>query len=115
MSETEGDLTPHASAELGLPAPGREDVGWLLVGSGAIGALVALRKSRRGLVDWLLPLGLFGVGFGILLSQRRTRMDSAEEQIMAELDKLDPIARAQVLKAVAEEQLGRLPGIGSSD
>jgi hypothetical protein len=42
-------------------------------------------------------------------------MDDAEENILAELDKLDPIARAQVLKAVAKEEIGSLPGFGSSD
>ena len=42
-------------------------------------------------------------------------MEVAEQSILAELDKLDPIARAQVLKSVASEEIGRLPGLGSSD
>ena len=51
----------------------------------------------------------------VVTRRRRPHMEAAEENIRAELDALDPVARAQVLKAVAKDELGRLPGIGSSD
>ena len=90
-----------------LPTPSREDIGWLLVGGGIVGSLVTLLRRRRRVADWFLHLGLICGGAGVLLQRRRKHMDQAQESIMAELDNLDPIARAQVLKAVAERQLGR--------
>ena len=91
-----------------LPAPRREDIGWLLLGGGIVGSLVTLlRGRRRRLTEWIVHFGLIGAGASILLKRRREHMDHAQESIMAELDALDPIARAQVLKTVAERQLGR--------
>ena len=90
-----------------LPTPSREDIGWLLIGGGIVGSLVTLLRRRRRVADWALHLGLICAGAGVLLQRRRKRMDRAQESILAELDTLDPIARVQVLKAVAEQQLGR--------
>ena len=90
-----------------LPIPSREDIGWLLVGGGIVGSLVTLLRRRRRVADWVLHIGLICSGVGVLLQRRRKHMDQAQESILAELDNLDPIARAQVLKAVAERQLGR--------
>lgn len=95
-----------------LPTPSRQDIAWLLVGGGIVGGVVQLLRRRRSPLGWIAPVGLIGVGSAILLSERKTHMDTAELKIQAELDALDPVARAQVLKAVAQEQLGRLPGLG---
>ncbi len=91
-----------------LPTPRRQDIGWLLIGGGIVGSIVTLLRRRRGLADWVVQIGLICAGTGVLLKRRREHMDQARESIMAELDALDPIARAQVLKVVAEQQLGRL-------
>jgi len=101
--------------ELGIPMPSKDEIGWLLVGGGIVAALVNLLRGDRDPVDWLIPLSLTGLGFGVLLSHRQSQMVSAEERILAELDQLDPIARAQVMKAVAKDEVGRLPGLGSSE
>ena len=108
MSEIEhGVATLDSDSETySLPVPSRQGIGWLLLGGGIVGCLVTLRRRRRRLAHWLVHLGLVGAGAGILLQRRREHMDQAQESIMAELDALDPIARAQVLKAVAERQLG---------
>ena len=111
MSDLE-QIPPESSNELSFPIPTAEDVGWLLFGGGVIGALVTLFRGRRGVTDWLVPVGLIGLGSGILLKRRQTHMEEAEQSIQAQLDSLDPIARAQVLKAVTKEQIGRLPGFG---
>ena len=58
------------------------------------------------LLDWLLPLGLAGGGITLLLEERGHGIDQAEERVAAELDALDPIARAQVIKRVAARELG---------
>lgn len=97
-----------ASGSIRVPIPRREDLGWLLIGGGVVGAVVTLaRRRRRRRGEWALHLGLICAGAGVLLRRRRAHMERAEETIMAELDALDPIARAQVLKTVAEQQLGR--------
>ncbi len=103
MNETPSEIPdveqgPH-------PRVPEEDIAWLLVGGGVVGALIALVRDRRGLADWLLPVGLVGAGLAILLERRQAHLDDAQENILAELDSLDPIARAQVLTAVAEQQL----------
>ncbi len=81
-----------------------DDIAWLLVGGGVVGSLITLLRGRRTLVDWALPAGLVGAGVAILLKRRQTHLEATERNILAELESLDPIARAQVLKAVAEQQ-----------
>jgi hypothetical protein len=85
--------------------PSSRDMAWLLVAAGLVWALVLTIRGQRGLKDWLVPVGLAGGGVAILVKQRRARIGEAEQSIMAELDGLDPVAKAQVLKAVAEQQL----------
>lgn len=97
----------------GVPMPSLNDVGWLLVGGGVVGLIVTLMRKQRGLLDIAVPIGLMGLGSGVLLQERQTNMEAAEENILAELDALDPVARAQVLRAVAKEQIERIPGVGS--
>jgi hypothetical protein len=87
-------------------ASGSEDIAWLLVAGGVVGALVLTIRGQRSFTDWLVPLGLAGAGVAILLKKREVHIDEAEQNIMAELKGLDPVAKAQVLKAVAEQQLG---------
>ena len=115
MTEIEQAPQVTEPEKLGFPTPSSKDVGWLVFGGGVAGALVTLLRRRRSLADWALPVGLIGLGCGILLRRRQSEMEAAQESIRAELDALDPIARAQVLKAVAEDQFARLPGLGSSD
>ena len=115
MNDIEQDLVVEESKELSFPTPSKDEIGWLLVGGGIVGSLVNLLRGDRGPAEWLIPVGLAGIGLGVLLQGRQSEMDSAEETILAELDKLDPIARAQVpqvLKAVAKDEVGRLPGLG---
>jgi len=85
----------------------REQLALVLVGGGAVGALITLLRSRRGPLDWVVSLSLMGAGLSFLLEGRQEHIHDAEEVILAELEGLDPIARAQVLKTVAERQLGR--------
>ena len=115
MNEIEQEPEQVECKALSIPKPSKKDIGWLLVGGGLVGSLVNILRGDRGPVDWLIPVSLAGLGFGVLLSHRQSQMDSAEGTILAELDRLDPIARAQVLKAVAKDEIDRLPGLGSSD
>ena len=65
-------------------------------------------RRKHSPVEWLVPLGLVGGGVAILLREREKGIDRVEERIAAELDSLDPLARAQVMKRVASAQLKRL-------
>ena len=113
MSEEQEEMSEGQATENSepyrLPTPSRKDIGWLLVGGGIVGSLVTLlRRRRHRLADWAVHLGLICAGAGVLLQRRRQHMEQAEKNILTELDALDPISRAQVLKAVAEQQLAGL-------
>jgi hypothetical protein len=106
--ETEQESQALSPTFLGLD---REGWGWVALGASAVGLLGTLFHRNRSPVEWLLPLGLAGAGVAVLLHEREKGIGRAEERIAAELDNLDPLARAQVMKRVASEQLERLtPG-----
>lgn len=108
-----GDRVDRAEEGGRSAAPGTDDIAWLLVGGGAFGLLVSLLARRRGLRD-LAPFAvLIGSGAAVLWRKRQTRMEATQERVQRELDALDPVARAQVLKAVTADQLTRIPGLES--
>ena len=107
MSNDDQDIEISETEPYRLPTLTREGVGWLLIGGGLVGSVVTLLRRRRSAAQWVVHLGLICGGATILLQRRQERIVHAEENILAELDDLDPIARAQVLKAVAEQQFGR--------
>ncbi len=82
-----------------------QDLGKGLLGAGLAGSLATLLRRRRRVSDWAAPLALSGAGVAILLERRQSRIDEAEDAIVSELERLDPIARAQVLKAVGQKTL----------
>ncbi len=81
------------------------DMSWLLVGSGVIGALLLLIRRDRRIVAWAISAGLTLAGATLLMEQRQSHIDQAEQRILEELDGLDPVARAQVLKNIAVQEL----------
>jgi hypothetical protein len=84
--------------------PGPQAIAGLLVVGGVVLGLVQVIRGKRGLTDWLLPLGLAGAGVAVFVTERKARISEAEQKVMAELDGLDPVAKAQVLKAVADKE-----------
>jgi hypothetical protein len=86
--------------------------GAVLVGAGIVAAIVNLLGNKRDFWSWVLPSILLSGGIALLVTAlfewRGHRIDAAEAAVRAELDSLDPIARAKVLKEVAEEQFSRL-------
>lgn len=88
--------------------------GAVLVGAGIVAAIVNLLGNKRDFWSWVLPSILLSGGIALLATAlfewRGDRIDAAEAAVRAELDSLDPIARAKVLKEVAEEQFARLSG-----
>jgi hypothetical protein len=77
----------------------------LAVGAGGVLALIGGWILDSGL---LRALGLIAAiaGGGLFarekLAERRQKIDEAETDIRSELDKLDPVARAQVLEDIAQ-------------
>lgn len=85
------------------------EAGLVLVGAGVVAGAAVLLKWRRSLLAWALPGALLATGIVLLadalLDTRSSRIDEAGRAIEEELAALDPIARAQVLKRVGENQL----------
>jgi hypothetical protein len=85
-----------------------------MIGSGLLVGALMLTRRRRGFFTWAIPGAVLGLGVvllaDVLLDQRAERIGEAEEHIAEELASLDPIARAQVLKSVGEQQLGAVFG-----
>ncbi len=90
--------------------------GAALLGTGAIALLGTILAERRGLWAWFLPAVLLTSGAALLvagaLQRREERIEIAEEAVRDELGRLDPIARAKVMKGIAEEQISVLKRLG---
>lgn len=95
----------HTDEVLGLDRAAQEELIWILVGVSTVGALIGLVARPRRILEWILPLGLAGGGLALLLTRRQTRIDAVEERVLAELADLDPLARAQVLKTIADHEI----------
>ena len=87
-------------------------IGLSLIGAGLGTILMNLIRGKRSAWAYLLPgvfvLGGIAVISGGALRRRSGRIVSAEEVVRAQLAALDPIARAQVLRGMASEQLAPL-------
>jgi hypothetical protein len=80
---------------------------WLLLAGGAMGSLYLLITKKRSLLSWAIPIGMFVAGMDIFLKYRQENIRQVEKQIVAQLEGLDPIARAQVLEYVAKQQVSK--------
>lgn len=106
------DITQMESESLAGADLAANVAGGAMMGFGLIGTVAAVRSRRW----WALgiPMLLLGGGLAViargLLGTRRERIDSVESVVRDELDKLDPIARAQVLRDVVAEQMARVRG-----
>src|SRR5262245_3693949 len=86
---------------------GDETTGLAIAAGGGVGLLFGLVFGSRV----LRILGLLGIVAGACLyareklAARQAEIDEAETAIRAELDDLDPVARAQVLADLARSQL----------
>ena len=82
----------------------------LAVGAGGVAAFVLGWILGSGFLR-LLGFSAVAVGGGLYarekLVERSEKIDAAKESIRSELEDLDPVARAQVLKGVAQSELSR--------
>jgi hypothetical protein len=88
-------------------------IGLSLVGAGAGTIIVNLIQRKRSVFGYLVGVAFVLLGVAVLggtYQVRSGRISEAEEQVREQLAALDPIARAQVLKSMATEQVA--PYIG---
>lgn len=78
-----------------------------LLGVSAASAVVILIRARHKKLLWCIPLTIFSAAMVVLFNQRQTHIKQVEDRIIAELDTLDPIARAQVMKDVAQQEINK--------
>lgn len=91
--------------------------GVALVGAGVLAMAFTLTRKRRGFLAWAVPGALIAAGIVMLadvtIDLRAERIEETSANIEAELAELDPVARAQVLKNVGQNQMRSLiPGLG---
>lgn len=80
----------------------------ILVGGGFLGSLYLLLKRNRNIFSWLISVGMIAAGIDLLLKERQERIKQTGDQITAQLDELDPIARAEVIKYLAEQEIDKV-------
>lgn len=93
-------------------------IGLSLMGAGIGGVVMSLMRGKRSAWAYLIPavfvLGGIAVLSGGALGRRSDRIAAAEEIVRDELSRLDPIARAQVLRDAASNSFGSLIRHGSN-
>ena len=80
---------------------------WLLVGGGALGSIYLLIKRNYNSFSWLIPMGMIASGIGLYMNERQKQITQTGDQIMSQLDELDPITRAEVIKYMADQEMER--------
>jgi hypothetical protein len=83
-------------------------IGLSLVGAGAGTIIINLIQRKRSIVGYLIGAAFVLLGIAVLGGTYRVRsgrISDAEEQVRAQLSALDPVARAQVLRSMATEQV----------
>ncbi|MDA3936611.1 MAG: hypothetical protein PF636_07090 [Actinomycetota bacterium] len=87
--------------------------GLALTGAGAISAAaVVVSRDRRRSYLWVLPVSLLTAGLGFVLAAawqyRARRIAQVEDTLRQELEGLDRVARAQVIKDVVQDEAEEL-------
>jgi hypothetical protein len=99
----------HKSTE-GLSKQDTMQLVWLLIGGGALSSIYLLIKRNYNSFSWLIPMGMIISGIGLYMNERQKLITQTGDDIMSQLDELDPIARAEVIKYMADQEKERLAG-----
>jgi len=102
------------SALPALPDPPRAPtsvLGLAFIGVGAAGLVLRLLTKRGGFLALFASCAAISVGFSLTATKavkgRNTQVHYVQRVVTEELDKLDPVGRAQVLAAVAGDEAQR--------
>ncbi len=85
-------------------------IGGLLIIAGAVVSLAMALNKVRKLALWLIPVILYVAGVFLVaepLAKRKAKIAATQEEIIALLDQLDPVAKVQVAKYVAESEFAK--------
>ena len=82
----------------------------LLVFGGFLGSLFLLIKRNWNIFSWFISVGMVAAGIDLYMKERQKRIEQTGDQIMAELDELDPVARAEVIKYLADQEIEKISG-----
>jgi hypothetical protein len=93
---------------IGLTTEDTMQIAGILVGGGILGSLYLLVRRSRNFLSWIVPIGLMAAGISLYLKDRQERVEQSGDQIIAQLDELDPITRAEVVRYVAEHEIERI-------
>ena len=85
-------------------------LGSVLIGGGILGSVYLLLKRTRSIFSWLISVGMIVVGIELFLRERQEVIKETGDDIMAQLDELDPISRAEVVIYMADQKMGRKSG-----
>jgi hypothetical protein len=83
-------------------------LGLSLIGAGAGTIIINMVQRRRSVLGYLVGVAFVLLGVAVLGGTYRVRsgrISEAEDQVREQLAALDPIARAQVLRSMASEQV----------
>ena len=112
MSRRKEIVIPYDVPALPDPPPaGTSVVGLALIGAGAAGLVIRLLTRRGGFLALFGSCVAISVGLSLTATKavkgRSTQVHYVQRVVTEELDKLDPIGRAQVLAGVAGDEAQR--------
>lgn len=124
LSHTEENMTELNQADQELAMEQGQDSGgvskWagqdnglvagLLIAGGVLSALLLVLKKVRNIALWAGAVGMIGAGVALSLKglqERERKIQETEQQILGMFGQLDPLARVQVAKHVAEVEFGK--------
>ena len=104
-------IPPQPAALPELPRSGASILGLAFIGVGAAALVIRLLTKRGGFLALLASCVAISVGFSLTATKavkgRSSQVHFVERIVSEELDKLDPIGRAQVLASVAGDEAAR--------
>ena len=99
-NNSDDNLTKLASSHI-------KQVALLFAGGGLLGSIYLLIKKSRNIVYWIIAIVLMVSGAALVLKGRQEGIKQTGDLIIAQIDGLDPIAKAQVAKYVADQEIGK--------
>ena len=85
-------------------------VGGLLAGGGLLVLCYLLIRKSRNVLGWMLSVFMIAGGLNIFFTERQKRIVETGDRIRSQLDELDPITRAEVVKYLADQEAEKISG-----
>lgn len=82
----------------------------ILVGGGTLWLLYLLLKRNWNIFSLFISVGMVAAGADLILKDRQKHIKQTGDEIMSQLDELDPVARAEVIKYLADHEAKKISG-----